>query len=57
MVNNKPIKIEGIPLIKQMACGLDHVVFLNHKGGVMAMGDHTFGQCGCGEGRSTTAPF
>lgn len=33
-------------------------MFLEKKGGLMAMGDDTFGQCGSGgEGRAVTAPF
>jgi len=58
MINDAPIKIKGIAPVKQIACGLDHVVFLDKKGGLMAMGDDTFGQCGSGgEGRAMTAPF
>jgi len=43
MINDAPIKIKGIAPVKQIACGLDHVVFLDKKGGLMAMGDDTFG--------------
>lgn len=39
---------------------MDHIIFLDTKGNLMAMGDDTFGQCGTGgaeEGRTKTAPF
>lgn len=58
MIFDKPKKVKDVGVIKQMACGLDHVVLLDKKGGLFAMGDDTFGQCGTGgEGRATTAPF
>jgi alpha-tubulin suppressor-like RCC1 family protein len=53
MVQDAPVKIKDIGPIKQIACGLDHVLFLTKKGEVMSMGDDTFGQCGTGgEGRA-----
>ena len=58
MVFDTPRKVKDIPAIKQIACGLDHVVMLDKKGNLVAMGDDTFGQCGAGgEGRTITAPF
>lgn len=58
MINDAPLKIKDIGSIKQIACGIDHVLFLTKKGEVMAMGDDTFGQCGTGgDGRALTAPF
>ena len=58
MVLDQPKKIEGVGKVKQVSCGLDHVVFLDETGQLYAMGDDTFGQCGTGgEGRSMTAPF
>ena len=48
MINNEPVKIKDISQIKQIACGLDHVIFLNRKGEAFAMGDDSFGQCGVG---------
>lgn len=58
MVQDAPVKIKDIGPIKQIACGLDHVLFLTKKGEVMSMGDDTFGQCGTGgEGRALQAPF
>jgi len=43
MVNDAPVKIKDLGKIKQIACGLDHVLFLNDKGELLAMGDDTFG--------------
>ena len=43
MINDAPIKIKDIGSIKQIACGLDHVLFLTKQGEIMAMGDDTFG--------------
>jgi alpha-tubulin suppressor-like RCC1 family protein len=43
MINDAPLKIKDIGSIKQIACGIDHVLFLTKKGEVMAMGDDTFG--------------
>ena len=54
MIHDDPIKIKDIGVIKQMACGLDHILFLDKNGELLAMGDDTFGQCGAGgEGRVT----
>ena len=58
MVNVDPVKIKDIGKVKQLATGIDHVLFLKQDGSLMAMGDDTFGQCGTGgEGRQMTAPF
>lgn len=58
MINDEPILIQGLPTLKQIAAGLDHVLFLSADGEVFAMGDDTFGQCGTGgEGRAMAAPF
>lgn len=58
MIEDAPMKIKDIGFIKQIACGLDHILFLNKKGEILAMGDDTFGQCGTGgEGRALSAPF
>ena len=58
MVQDDPIKVKDIAVIKQIACGLDHILFLDENGEMLAMGDDTFGQCGAGgEGRTTSAPF
>ena len=58
MINDAPVKIKDIGVIKQVVCGLDHVLFLTKQGDVMAMGDDTFGQCGTGgDGRALSAPF
>lgn len=43
MVNEPPLKVKGIESIKQIACGLDHILMLTNKGEVYAMGDDTFG--------------
>ena len=44
--------------VKQIATGLDHILFVTKDGDVYAMGDDTFGQCGTGgEGRAMSAPF
>ena len=38
--------------------GVDHILMLDRKGQVWAMGDDTFGQCGQGEeNRQKVAPF
>lgn len=42
-VSEAPIHIADLPSIKQIACGLDHALFLTGDGQVMAMGDDTFG--------------
>ena len=47
-VDDAPVKITDLRDIKQIACGIDHVLFLDKKGDVYAMGDDTFGQCGAG---------
>ena len=58
MIQDTPPKIKDLSNIKQIACGIDHVLFLNKKGEVYSMGDDTFGQCGTGgEGRALQAPF
>lgn len=58
MAQDEPLKIKGIGQIKQIACGIDHILFLDKKGEILAMGDDTFGQCGTGgEGRALSAPF
>ena len=43
MANDAPVKIKDLGKIKQIACGLDHVLLLNDKGELLAMGDDTFG--------------
>lgn len=43
MIFDAPKKIKNLGNVKQIACGLDHVVFLDKKGALMAMGDDTFG--------------
>ena len=43
LVNDEAVKIKDIGLIKQIACGLDHVLFLGKNGELFAMGDDTFG--------------
>jgi len=43
MVNEAPVAIKSLKDIKQIACGLDHVIFLNKQGEMLAMGDDTFG--------------
>ena len=58
MVNDDPIMIKGMSAVKQIATGLDHILFVTKDGDVYAMGDDTFGQCGTGgEGRAMSAPF
>lgn len=32
MCMDQPRKIEGVGKVKQIACGLDHIVFLDEKG-------------------------
>jgi len=52
------VLIKGLSNVTQLATGLDHILILDSKGTVWAMGDDTFGQCGTGgEGRTTAAPF
>lgn len=43
MIQDTPPKIKDLSNIKQIACGIDHVLFLNKKGEVYSMGDDTFG--------------
>lgn len=43
MVNEAPTLIKGLKDIKQIACGVDHAIFLNKQGEMRAMGDDTFG--------------
>lgn len=43
MVNEDPVKIKDIGKVKQLATGIDHVLFLKQDGTLMAMGDDTFG--------------
>ena len=38
-----PIQIKGVGHIKQIACGLDHILLLDKDGELMTMGDDTFG--------------
>lgn len=58
MIHHAPIKIKDMTSIKQIACGMDHILFLDNNGELLAMGDDTFGQCGAGgEERATAAPF
>lgn len=58
LVNEDAVLIKDLANVQQIASGLDHVLFLDDKGQVMAMGDDTFGQCGTGgEGRTMAAPF
>jgi alpha-tubulin suppressor-like RCC1 family protein len=55
-----PVKIKDIKNIKQIACGLDHIVMLDKSGSIKSMGDDTFGQCGVentGSARASAAPF
>jgi len=41
-----------------VATGVDHIIILDKKGQVWAMGDDTFGQCAQGaENRQKVAPF
>jgi len=50
--------VKDLPKIKQISCGLDHFVGVDHEGKVWAMGDDTFGQCGQGgDQRKAVAPF
>lgn len=55
---DKPIHVKEMPPLKQIACGVDHVLCLSKTGTVWAMGNDTFGQCGQGgENRQAVAPF
>ena len=43
MIEDAPMKIKDLSQIKQIACGIDHILFLNKKGEIFGMGDDTFG--------------
>ena len=43
MVNEAPKPIKNLKDVKQIACVIDHVIFLNKQGELLAMGDDTFG--------------
>lgn len=45
---DQPICVKDLPPVKMIATGLDHILVLDRKGQVHAMGDDTFGQCGQG---------
>lgn len=42
----EPIFVKDLPQLKMIATGVDHIIMLDRKGQVWAMGDDTFGQCG-----------
>jgi len=48
IVIDKPIFVKDLPPLSMVAAGDDHVLMLDNKGEVWAMGDDTFGQCGQG---------
>ena len=49
---DKAIKVKEMPPLQMIATGVDHLIGLDKKGQVWAMGNDTFGQCGQGgEGR------
>ena len=58
MLIDEPIFVKDLPPLKMIGTGVDHIVMLDRKGQVWAMGDDTFGQCGQGEeNRQKVAPF
>lgn len=60
IMNKKPDwkEIKNLGKIKQVETGSNHVLFLNDKGDVYALGDDTHGQCGSGDnGRLFSGPF
>jgi len=58
LVLDKPLLVKDLPPLKMVAAGDDHILMLDRKGEVWAMGDDTFGQCGQGaENRQKVAPF
>ena len=40
---DQPIFVKDLPPLKMIAAGLDHLICLDRKGQVHAMGDDTFG--------------
>ena len=53
-----PMHVKEIPELDMISSGMDHLIALDKKGQVWAMGDDTFGQCGqTAADRSTVAPF
>ncbi|WP_158502071.1 MopE-related protein [Vitiosangium sp. GDMCC 1.1324] len=43
-----PVRVAGLPTIRAIAAGLNHVLALDTDGGVWAWGQNTFGQAGTG---------
>ena len=43
---DEPIFVKDLPALKMIGTGVDHIIMLDRKGQVWAMGDDTFGQCG-----------
>ena len=39
----KPLHVKEIPALKQIACGVDHILCLDRSGKVWGMGNDTFG--------------
>lgn len=42
----KPVRVKEMPALKMISSGVDHLLALDRKGQVWAMGNDTFGQCG-----------
>jgi len=43
---DKPMHVKELTDVRQVATGQDHLLAVDHKGVVFAMGDDSFGQCG-----------
>jgi alpha-tubulin suppressor-like RCC1 family protein len=48
-----PVRVTGLPAIRAIAAGLNHVLALDTSGGVWAWGQNTFGQVGTGATSTT----
>lgn len=58
LIVDKPIFVKDLPPMAMIASGVDHIVMLDRRGQVWAMGDDTFGQCGqTDDNRQKIAPF